>query len=60
MAVEEHLDVLRQGVEAWNAWQRRNRDIQPALSRADLAGADLAGADPAELERILATRLGPR
>jgi uncharacterized protein YjbI with pentapeptide repeats len=50
MANPEHLAILKQGVEAWNAW----RDNQPVhrpdlvaadLERADLPGADLSGVD---------------
>jgi hypothetical protein len=41
MANEEHLKILRQGVEAWNRWSEENRDIQPGLRRADLRKADL-------------------
>ncbi|MBI3941524.1 MAG: toll/interleukin-1 receptor domain-containing protein [Chloroflexi bacterium] len=51
MANEEHLAVLKQGVEVWNKWRRENPDIQPDLSEADLRGepdlskADLRGAN---------------
>jgi uncharacterized protein YjbI with pentapeptide repeats len=44
MANPEHLQILQQGVEAWNAWREQNRNIRPDLSGADLAGADLTGA----------------
>jgi uncharacterized protein YjbI with pentapeptide repeats len=40
MANPEHLQILQQGVEAWNAWRDQHRDIE-----ADLAGADLSKAD---------------
>ena len=36
MANPEHLQILQQGVEAWNQWRDRNRDIKP-----DLVGANL-------------------
>lgn len=44
MADEEHLKVLRQGVDAWNAWRRQARRM-PDLSGADLVRATLAFAD---------------
>jgi hypothetical protein len=45
MANDEHLALLKQGVEAWNAWRRENPDIRPDLSGADLSNARLNGAD---------------
>ena len=63
MADQSHLDVLKEGVEAWNAWRRRNPSMHPDLSGANLRGAslfmaylsetDLSGADlsKANLER---------
>ena len=36
MANEEHLAILRQGVEAWNKWRHRNLGISPDLRKADL------------------------
>jgi len=43
MANEEHLKILRQGVEVWNKWREENPDIQPDLSQADLFEAELSG-----------------
>ena len=40
MANEEHLKILKQGVEQWNKWRLENA-IRPDLSRADLHGAKL-------------------
>lgn len=40
----EHLEILKQGVEAWNEWRRLNPYISPYLTDADIAGADLRGA----------------
>jgi uncharacterized protein YjbI with pentapeptide repeats len=45
MADDEHLAILKQGVEAWNAWRKENPDIQPDLSGANLTGARLPEAD---------------
>jgi hypothetical protein len=49
MANEEHLAILRQGVEAWNAWRKANPKVKPWLSQADLTGAKLAGVDLKEV-----------
>jgi hypothetical protein len=43
MANEEHLKILRQGVEQWNKWREENA-IRPDLGEADLSGADLSRA----------------
>jgi hypothetical protein len=45
MANEEHLAILKQGVEAWNAWRLERPDVRPDLGEANLSGADLRGAD---------------
>ena len=39
------LEVLRSGVERWNAWRSENPDVQPDLRGADLRDAALAGAN---------------
>ena len=44
MANEEHLKILKQGVEQWNKWRLENA-IRPDLSGANLTGADLSGAN---------------
>ena len=55
MANQEHLQMLKRGVEAWNKWRKGNGYItrpdlraadlwEASLSGADLRGADLAGA----------------
>jgi pentapeptide repeat protein len=41
MANPEHLQILEQGVEAWNQWREQHPDISPDLAEADLYGADL-------------------
>jgi Pentapeptide repeats (8 copies) len=41
MANDEHLALLKRGVDAWNKWRDENLDIRPNLSEADLSRADL-------------------
>jgi hypothetical protein len=45
MANPEHLEILKQGVEAWNKWRREHRDVRPDLRNANLSKADLSSAD---------------
>ena len=45
MANLEHLQLVKQDVEEWEAWRRGRRDITPDLSEADLSEAVLCGAD---------------
>jgi uncharacterized protein YjbI with pentapeptide repeats len=44
MANEEHLKILKQGVEQWNKWRLENA-IGPDLGNTNLSGAFLNGAD---------------
>ena len=44
MANEEHLKILKQGVEQWNKWRLEN-DIRPDLGGVDLSDADLFSAN---------------
>jgi hypothetical protein len=44
MANEEHLEMLRLRVDAWNAWRESNPKVRPGFSMADLFRADLGGA----------------
>lgn len=41
----EPIDILRQGVEAWNAWRQADRRPRPDLIGADLRDRNLRGAD---------------
>ncbi|MFB2771621.1 pentapeptide repeat-containing protein [Pelatocladus sp. BLCC-F211] len=43
MANEEHLAILRQGVEIWNEWRKKNPEIQINFIKADLSRANLSG-----------------
>lgn len=50
MKNEEHLALLRQGVDAWNEWKANNPEIRPNLSFATgkgiiIRGAKLSGVD---------------
>ena len=42
MANDEHVAILKKGVDTWNAWRRENPDIRPDLSGAGSARAQLA------------------
>jgi len=42
---ETTLDVLRRGVDYWNAWRVEHRESRPNLSGANLSGQDLQFAD---------------
>jgi len=44
MANEEHVALLKQGVEAWNTWRSENLNIRPDLGKADLREAKLGKA----------------
>jgi uncharacterized protein YjbI with pentapeptide repeats len=45
MANDEHLAILKQGVEVWNKWRDENQYVRPDLSGADLSMANLSWAD---------------
>jgi uncharacterized protein YjbI with pentapeptide repeats len=50
VADQEHLNILRQGVEVWNEWRSKEPSVLPDLSganlfRADLSAANLGGAN---------------
>jgi uncharacterized protein YjbI with pentapeptide repeats len=42
MADHSHLDILKEGVEAWNEWRTQNPSITPDLSASNLLMADLS------------------
>ena len=41
MAIEEHLNRVKQGVDAWNKWRENNPNEVPDLSQADIRGYKL-------------------
>jgi uncharacterized protein YjbI with pentapeptide repeats len=43
MAREEHVEILRQSVEHWNAWRLAHPDVRPDWRGADLRQLDLRG-----------------
>lgn len=45
MADQEYIDIIKQGVEAWNRWRENNPSIRIDLSESDLSGLDLRAAD---------------
>ncbi len=47
MTNHEHLDIIKEGPEAWNMWRKANPQIIPDLSHADLKEARLSETNPA-------------
>jgi uncharacterized protein YjbI with pentapeptide repeats len=45
MAREEQLELLKQGVQRWNAWRTKHPETLIDLSGGTFRGLDLAGAD---------------
>jgi uncharacterized protein YjbI with pentapeptide repeats len=45
MANAGHIDLVRDRIESWNDWRRKNTKIVPDFSGADLSELNLAGAD---------------
>jgi uncharacterized protein YjbI with pentapeptide repeats len=50
MAVQQHVDVLKRGAKAWNAWRKARSRVRPDLSgeqfrRIDLSDINLKGAN---------------
>jgi hypothetical protein len=45
MADQAHLDIFKEGVEAWNEWRTHNPSITPDLSSANFSGSNLSGAN---------------
>jgi uncharacterized protein YjbI with pentapeptide repeats len=45
MANAEQVDILLQGVQAWNQWRGKSQLMIPDFTKAILGAADLRGAD---------------
>ncbi|WP_236065208.1 toll/interleukin-1 receptor domain-containing protein [Reticulibacter mediterranei] len=45
MANEEHLKIIRQGVEIWDEWRKKYSDVKPNLKGAILYSTNLRGAN---------------
>lgn len=45
MANQEHLDLIKQGIETWNVWRKEHPKTKVDLRGADLRGAKLIRAD---------------
>ena len=58
MANPEHLEKLRERVDAWNLWREKHPEIVPDLEQASFEGTDLQGINlrGANLRRSTVTR----
>lgn len=45
MANKEHIDLIKESVDAWNHWRKQNPEIQPDLEGADIQGCNLSRAN---------------
>lgn len=45
MANEDHLRILRQGVDTWNKWRKEESDVKVDLTKANLSMANLSKAN---------------
>ena len=50
MADATHVEALKQGAAAWNAWRAAHPGARPDLAGANLRGLDLADADLAQAD----------
>jgi uncharacterized protein YjbI with pentapeptide repeats len=57
MANAGHFDLVRDTVDRWNDWRRKNTRLVPDLAGADLSGLDLTGANLAKAD-LSGARLG--
>ena len=45
MANKEHINLIKESIDAWNFWRKQNPHIQPDLEGADLQGCNLRRAN---------------
>lgn len=57
MANAGHIDIVRDRIDHWNDWRRKNSKIIPDFSGADLSELNLAGANLARAD-LTGSRLG--
>src|SRR5205085_1528774 len=50
MANQEHLDILKQGVEVWNRWKQKHLDIAPDFIGSSLYDTNFTGANLSRAE----------
>ncbi len=43
MANKKHLEILEQGIEAWNEWRKQNPKVRPDLTKANLRNKNFQG-----------------
>jgi uncharacterized protein YjbI with pentapeptide repeats len=55
MANDEHVAILKKGVDAWNAWRDQNGEVLVNLNDANLSRADLHGANLCDARFLSAT-----
>ena len=58
MANEEHVAILRQGVEGWNAWRKNNPRLKPDLRKITILGPRFCNA-PRQWEKVSDAVLAP-
>jgi len=45
MANQQHVAIVKQGVQVWNTWRQQNPTVIPDLSKGNLSRSNLSGAN---------------